>query len=90
MNDADVTAQPFHDFEHMGSQEDGDAPRDHALQHGFQRAGSDSVHAFERFIQKENFGTVDHGRSHCQFFLHSMRIVCDQCLGLVDQLHELQ
>src|SRR6266404_9365007 len=49
MNDADMSAQPFYDLQHVRSQEDGCSTPNHALQHGFQRAGGDSVYAFEWF-----------------------------------------
>ena len=52
MNDADMRAQPFHNLQHVRGKEDRCAARDHALQHGFQSACGDGVHAFERFIQK--------------------------------------
>ena len=56
MNDADMSAQPFHDLQHMRGEENGCAARDHALQHGFQSAGGDGVHAFEGLVRNSTLG----------------------------------
>jgi hypothetical protein len=38
VDDANVGAKAFHDFQDVRSQEDSNAARDHSLEHGFQRA----------------------------------------------------
>ena len=90
MNDGDVAAQAFDDFENVRSEEDRGAAGDHALQHGFQRTRGDGIDTFEWLIQEEDFGPVNYGGSEGQLFLHSVRIVGDQFFGLVGELHEVE
>src|SRR5579863_1466009 len=90
MDDGDVAAQALHDFEHVRSEENRGAARDHALQHGFEGAGGDGVHALERLVEKQNFGSVNYGGGHGQLFLHAVGIVGDEFLGLVGELHEVE
>src|SRR5579863_9294023 len=90
MDDGDVAAQALDDFEHVRSEENRGAARDHALQHGFERAGGDGVHAFEWLVEEQNFGAVNYGGGHSQLFLHAVGIVGDEFLGLVGELHEVE
>ena len=67
------------------------APREiMLLQHRFQRVGCDGIDAFERLIEKQNARTVNHGGGQREFFLHAVRIIGDQRLRLIDQLHEFE
>ena len=50
MDDGEVAAETFDDFEDVRGKENRGAARDHALQHRFERAGSDCVHTFERLV----------------------------------------
>src|SRR5580704_7989196 len=90
MNDGHVAAKAFDNFQHVRSEKNGGAASDHILQHGFQRVGSDRVHALERLVEEKNFRAVDYGGGQGEFFLHAVRIVGYQRLGLVHQLHEIQ
>src|SRR4051812_3833274 len=90
MDDGDVAAQAFDDLENMGSEKDGRAAGDHALQHRLQRAGSDGVHAFEGLVEEENLRAMDHSCGHGELLLHSVRVVRDKLFGLVGELHELE
>ncbi len=61
MDDGEMAAEAFDDFENMRGEKNRGAARDHALEHRFERAGSDCVNTFERLIEKKNFGAVDDG-----------------------------
>jgi len=90
MNDGDVTAQALHDFEYVRSKKNRGAARDHALQHRLQSSGGDSVDAFEGFVEEENFGAVNYGGGHGEFFLHAVGIIGDQLFRLIGELHEVE
>ena len=90
MNDGDVAAQALHDFEHVRGQKNRGAAGDHALQHGFQRAGGDGVHAFEGLVEEQNLRGVYHGGGERQLLLHAVGIVGDQFLRLIGELHEVE
>ncbi len=90
MNDGDVAAQALHDFENVRGQEDRGAAGDHALQHRFQCAGGDCVHAFEGLVEKQNLGPVDHGGGEGQLLLHAVGIIGNEFFRLVGELHEFE
>ena len=75
MNDGHVAAEAFDDFQHVRSEKDRGAASDHALQHGFQRVRSDRVHAFERLVEKKDFGAVNYSGGQGEFLLHAVGIV---------------
>src|SRR3984957_17363765 len=90
MDDGEMAAKAFDNFEDMRGEKNRGAARDHALEHRFESAGSDRVHAFEGLIEKKNFRTVDDGGGKGQFFLHAMRVIGNELLGLVGELHEIE
>jgi len=54
MNDGDVTTEALDNFKNMRSEEDRHAALGHAGKERLERAGSESVNTFERFIEEEN------------------------------------
>ena len=56
-----MSAQSFDNLQNMRCKKDGDAAHRHTLQHGLESSSSHCIHAFKRFIEKENFRTVDDG-----------------------------
>ena len=52
MNDGNVAAEAFDNFEHVRSQKNRGTARDHALQHGLKSTGSDCVHALEGLVEE--------------------------------------
>ena len=90
VDDRDVSAEALDDFEDVRGEEDGGAARDHALKHGFERAGGDGVDAFEGFVEEEDFGAVDNGSGESEFFLHAVGEVGDELFGFVGERHELE
>src|SRR5271170_1575891 len=90
MNDSDVTAQPLHDLQYMRGEKDRSPARDHALQHCLQGSGGNGVHPLEGLVQKQNFRSVNYRSSHCQLLLHAVRIVGDQLLRLIGELHKVE
>src|ERR1700732_841820 len=90
MNNSEVAAKSFDDFKHVRREKNRRSARNHALEHGFQCAGSDGVNAFEWLVEKKNFRTVNHGGGEGEFFLHAVRVVGDERLWLVSELHELE
>src|ERR1700722_2361782 len=90
MDDGEVAAKPFDNFEHVGSKENRGAASNHALKHGLEGAGRNSVHAFERLVEKKNSGAVNYGGGEREFLLHSVRVVGDEGFWLVGKLHEIE
>jgi len=90
VNDADVRTQALDDFEHVRGEEDGDAARDHALQHRFQSAGGDGVDAFEGLVEEEDARPVDDGGGERELLLHAVGEVGDQLLVLAGEVHEVE
>ncbi len=90
MDDGDVAAQALDDFEHVRGEKDGGSAFGHALEHGFQGAGGDGVHAFEGLVEKQNAGAVDDGGGEGKLLLHAVGEVGDQLFGLVGEVHEVE
>ena len=90
MNNRHVTAQALNNLQHVRSQKDRSSARDHALQHGFERAGSNGIYAFERLVEKKDLGPVNHGGGHGQLLLHAVGVVGDELFRLVSEVHEVQ
>ena len=90
INDGDVAAEAFDDFEHVRGEENRGAARDHAVQHRLERAGGDGVHALERLVEKQNLWAVNDGGGEGQFLLHAVRVVGDQGFRLIGELHEVE
>src|ERR1700722_7256640 len=90
MNDGDGAAQTPNNFEHVRGEKNSGSARDHSLQHVFQSARGDGIDAFEWFVEKQDFGSVDDRCRKRQFFLHSMRVVGDWFFRLIGKLHEVE
>src|ERR1700751_639649 len=90
MDDGEMTAEAFDNFQDMRGKKNRGAARDHALEHRFESAGGDRVHTFEGLIEKKNFRTVDDSGGEGQFLLHAMRVIGNELLGLVGELHEIE
>src|SRR5689334_21021409 len=74
----------------MRSEKNGYASFGHPAKKCFEGAGRKRVHAFERLVKKKNSRAVDDSGGQGQFFLHSVRVVRDQSLGAVGELHEFE
>ena len=85
-----MAAQPFDDFKYMGGEKNRGAPCNHALEHSLQSARGDGIHGFEWLVEEENLRPVDHRCGQRELFLHSVRVVGNEFLRLVRQLHELE
>src|SRR5580704_14025881 len=90
MNDRNVAAQALDDFENMRGEKNRGSAGDHALQHGFQRAGGDRVHAFDGLVEKQDLGSMNHGRCQGELLLHAVGVVGDELFVLVRELHEIE
>jgi hypothetical protein len=90
IDDGDVSAQAFDDFEDVRGEEDGGAAGDHALEHCLEGAGGDGVHAFKGFVEEEDFGAVDDGGGEGEFFLHAVGEVGDEFFCFAGEVHELE
>ena len=90
VNDGNVAAEAFDDFQNVRSQKNRRATFGHAAKQRFQSAGRERVHPFERLIEEQDARPVDDGSSKRKFLLHAMRIVRDHGLGPVGELHEFQ
>lgn len=90
INDGDVAAEAFDDFEDVRGEENGGAAGDHALEHGFEGRGGDSVDAFEGLVEEKDFRAVNDGGGHGELFLHAVGIIGNQGFGTVGQLHEFE
>ena len=56
----------------------------------FSMPGGDGVHAFERLVEKQHLGPVNHGGGERQLLLHAVREVGHQLARLVGELHEIE
>ena len=74
----------------MGGEKNRGAPCNHALEHSLQSARGDGIHGFEWLVEEENLRPVDHRCGQRELFLHSVRVVGNEFLRLVRQLHELE
>ena len=90
VDDGEVAAEAFDDFEDVRGEENRGAASDHALEHRLEGAGSDRVDTFEGFVEKKNFGAVDYGGGEGQLFLHTVRVVGDELFALIGELHEIE
>src|ERR1700732_1625480 len=90
MNDGNVTAQALYDLKHMGSEENGGAAGNHALQHCLQRAGGNGVDTFERLVEKENLRPMNHRSRHGELLLHAMGVIGHEFFWLICELHEVE
>src|SRR3984957_9506633 len=90
MNDRNVAAQALDDFENMRGEKNRGSAGVHALQHGLQGAGGDRVHAFEGLVEKQDLGSMNHGRCQRELLLHAVGVVGDELFGLVRELHEIE
>src|ERR1700683_2354334 len=90
MDDGEVTTKTLDNFEHVRSEENRGAASNHALKHGFECAGCNSVHTFEWLIEKKHSGSMNNGAGHCQFLLHTVRVVGDESFRLIGELHEIE
>ena len=77
MNDRDMTAKAFDDFENMRCEKNGHTALGHACEQRFQRARGKRVDTFERFVEKQNARPMDHRGRESYFFLHAVRIIGD-------------
>src|SRR5580765_3033693 len=85
-----MRAKPFHDLKNMRGEEHRAAVGDKALQKTLERSGGNGVHAFKRLVKEKYFRAVNHGGGEGRFLLHAVRIVSDQLVRGVLQVHKLQ
>ena len=90
VDDGDVGAEAFDNFEDVGSKEDGGASGDHVLQHGLEGVGGDGVDAFEGLVEEEDFGAVDDGGGEGELLAHAVGVVGYEFFWFVGEAHELE
>src|SRR5690348_9618640 len=90
MDDGHMAAEALDDLENMRSEKNGDTSFGHPAQKCFECSGRKRVYAFEWLVKKENPRAVDDSGGQGQFFLHSVRVVRDQSLGAIGELHEFE